>query len=178
MQIIKIALALLCLIILGTRPMFGHTFNSDKLGFAADFPFQPTVGKAAASSVDKDGDVVSNAVIVTSKVPGIYVTMVTVDFYMKPSRLDATAALTRTRDDFLKGLGATVISSDPGISGGYRALFFKYDTADHSMAGNGVIVVVPHKKPQVYLVVTMHTPQASADNIAALKSFITSFHPR
>jgi hypothetical protein len=101
---------------------------------------------------------------------------VTVDAYAVPAKLNVARTLKAMRDDFLRALNAKVISSDPGTRDGYKAIFFSYERSNGLAVGNGIAVIVPRKKPRTYFVVSMHTPNATAEQIAAVDRFLASFH--
>ena len=86
------------------------------------------------------------------------------------------ATLKAMRNDFIRGMEAKVVSSDPGTRDGHQALFFSYEARDHSSAGSGIAIIVSRKKPRTYLVVNMHTPAASAEQIVVADAFLASFH--
>lgn len=69
-----------------------------------------------------------------------------------------------------------LVSSDPGTRDGNQALYFSYDTPGHSARGAGIAIVIAKKKPRTFLVVTMHTPAATAEQIVGTDNFLASFH--
>ena len=170
-------LAYTCLLLsLLLAPASGETFTSDQYDFTAEFPAQPSVGTPQGSETDSKGNFISTSVMIQVQVQGIYTAMVTVDSYVVPLKIDSSSTLLAISRSFVAQLNATTTSSKPGKRDGRRARFFSYGTADHSMMGKGIVVVVPAKKPRTYLVLTMHTPLASEDEIAALDKFLDSFH--
>lgn len=154
----------------------GAQFESDKYGFSANFPDEPTVSKPKGSETDQQGNFIARMVMCTAAEQGEITALVTVDSYSVPTKLNVPADLKTMRDDFVRGMGAKLVSSSAGTRDGYRALFFVYDTQDHSAAGNGVAIIVPQKKPRTYLVVTMHTEAASTQQLSNLDEFFASFH--
>ena len=159
-------------------PVAAHaaSFTSDKYGFTADFPVPPTVGEPKGSETDNEGNFVATMVMFTAQEPGATSALVTVDTYAVPTKLNAAATLKAMRNDFIRGMEAKIVSSDPGMRDGHQALFFTYQARDHTAAGSGIAIIVPRKKPRTYLVVNMHTPAASADQIVAVDAFLASFH--
>ena len=155
---------------------FGAQFVSDKYGFSADFPNEPTVSEPKGSETDNEGNFISTMVMFSAHEPGTTSALVTVDTYAVPTKLNVAATLKAMRNDFIRGLEAKIVSSDPGTRDGHQALFFTYDTRDHSAAGSGIAIIVPRKKPRTYLVVNMHTPAASAEQIVVADAFLASFH--
>ena len=154
---------------------FGEGVVSIKYGFSAEFPMAPSFSEPQGAETDANGKTISNTVMIQDAMPGSYTAMVTVDSYIVPIKIDAPSTLQAMTKGFVAQLDARTTSSKPGQFDGKPARFFAYDTADHSVAGNGMIVLVPSKKPRIYLVITSHTPMASADQIAALDKFIKSF---
>ncbi len=175
MRIFAAIAACSCLFLL-SAPAFGETFTSEEYGFTAEFPARPTVGPPQGSETDSKGNFISTSVMIKTQVLGVYTAMVTVDSYLVPLKIDPSSTLLAISRSFVAQLDATTTSSKPGRLDGYRARFFSYDTADHSASGKGIVVIVPAKKPRTYLVLTMHTSAASADEIAALDKFLDSFH--
>ena len=169
---VAISLALLLL------PVAAHaeSFTSDKYGFTADFPVPPTVGEPKGSVADNEGNFISTMVMFSAHEPGTTSSLVTVDTYAVPTKLNVAATLKAMRNDFIRGMEAKIVSSDPGMRDGHQALFFTYDTRDHSAAGSGIAIIVLRKKPRTYLVVNMHTPAAAAEQIVAVDAFLASFH--
>ena len=157
-------------------PAFAVPFDSSDLGFSAEYPSTPTVGAPEGSEQDSAGNFVSHSVTVSSISQGEYAAMVAVDTYDSPIKLDIDGSLINERDNFLKGLKASYTSSTKGTQNGYQALFFTYDTPDHSAAGSGFIAIDVAARPRIYVVVTMRTPSASSAEISALDSFLGGFH--
>lgn len=154
----------------------GETYSSDQYGFTADFPVAPTVGQPKGSEKDGNGNFISTAVDFTAAEGGVYAALISVESYVVPTKLDITQALAIQRDNLAKGLNASVSASDPGTQDGHPALFFSYDTPDHSAAGSGIVAYVETDKPRGYIVVTMRTPSTSAAQIADLDRFLKTFH--
>jgi len=159
-------------------PVASHaeSFTSDKYGFTADFPVPPTVGEPKGSAADNQGNFISTMVMFSAQQPGATSSLVTVDTYAVPRKLNVAATLKAMRNDFIRGLEAKIVSSDPGTRDGHQALFFTYEARDHTAAGSGIAIIVPRKKPRTYFVVNMHTPTASAEQIVAVDAFLASFH--
>lgn len=153
----------------------GEPYSSDDLGFTADFPVAPTVGDPTGSEKDKDGNFISTSVTFLAREQGVYMAGVTVDSYVVPTNLDVAQSLINERDSFLKPLNASYTSSNSGTQDGNPALLFSYDTPDHSTAGSAIVAIVTAEKPRIYLAITMHTPNASAAQIADLDKFLKSF---
>jgi len=172
MRKITAFIALACLI---PAAAFGESFISTKYGFSAEFPKAPTVGEPRNAETDDAGKVISQSVMIQAAGPGAYTAMVTADMYTVPVKIDAAITLTAMVKGFAAQLDATLGSNKAGKFEDKPARFFSYDTADHSVAGNGMIVLVPSKKPRIYLVVNMHTPRATPEDAAALDKFLASF---
>jgi hypothetical protein len=170
-----LAYSCICLLLV---PAWADPFVSDQYHFTADFPAPPTVGTPQGSETDERGNFISTSVMIQTQVQGVYTAMVTVDNYVVPLKIDTPSLLLAMAHSFVDELNAKTTASKSGKLDGYRARFFSYDTPDHSKAGKGIVVIVPGKKPRTYLVVTMYTPLASQDEIAALDSFIASFHTK
>ncbi len=171
MRTIAAVLAFLVLI----PAAYGESFVSNKYGFSAEFPSQPSVGIPQGSETDASGKFVSQSVNIMAESQGVYTAMVTVDSYTVPVKIDASPTLTAMVRSFVAQLDAVATSSKPGKLEGRPARFFTYATADRSIAGSGIVVLVPSKKPRIYMIVTMHTPLASDGQIAALDKFLKSF---
>ncbi len=154
----------------------GETYTSEEFGFTADFPAAPAVGQPEGSEKDGNGNFISTSVSFTAAEQGVYAAIVSVESYSVPAKLDIDAALVIQRDSLVKGLNGSVSSSKPGKQDGHPALFFSYDTPDHSMVGDGVVAYVETEKPRSYIVVTMQTPETSATRIADLDRFLRTFH--
>jgi hypothetical protein len=169
----SLAAGLVCLM-LASSAALADNFVSNKFGFSANFPGTVDVSEPQPSETDDSGKSISNMVTIKSQMPGTYTAMVTVDMYFKPAKIDASAARAMI-NVFAAQLDAKVTSSKPGVVDGYKARFFSYESRDKTAAGNGIVVIVGSKKPRVYQVFTMHTPQASAADIAALDAFLKSF---
>lgn len=172
----RMAAAVSVVLLLLTAAALGEPYSSDDLGFTADFPVTPTVGAPTGSEKDKDGNFISTSVMFMALEQGAYAAGVTVDSYDVPRNLDVAQSLINERDAFLKPMSASYSSSNSGTQDGNPALFFSYDTPDHSAAGSAVVAVVTAAKPRIYLAITMHTPNASAAQIADLDKFLGSFH--
>ncbi len=153
-----------------------ETFVSNKYGFSADFPIPPVVGSEQNSETNDAGKVISRSVEIKAESTSIYTALVTVDSYIVPTRINAGSTLKTMVKMFVVQLDGRATASKPGKVDGFPARFFSYDTPDHKLAGDGVAVIVPGKLPRIYLVVTMHTPMASPDEVAALAKFVASFH--
>jgi len=153
----------------------GESFISAKLGFSADFPSAPVVGEPQNSETDASGKYISTSVMIQDAVPGTYTAMVTVETYSVAMKIDAQSTLAAMVKGFAAQLDAKLTSNRSGKLEGKPARFFSYDTADHSTAGSGMVVLVPSKKPRIYLVVDMHTPTAAPEQLAALEAFLKSF---
>lgn len=166
--------ASLVLLMLGSSAALAENFVSNKYGFSANFPTTAVVGEPQPSETDSAGKYISNMVTIKAEMPGTYTAMITVDMYTKPAKIDAGAARAMI-NVFAAQLDATVTSQKPGVVDGNKARFFSYETRDKTAAGSGIVVIVGSKKPRVYQVFTMHTPQASATDIAALDAFLKSF---
>jgi hypothetical protein len=167
--------ALFALVVLIPAAASGESFVSAKYGFSANFPMAPSVGEPQASESDASGKAIASTVMIQDVTPGVYTAMVTVETYTKPVSIDASSTLSAMVQGFVAQLDAKMKSNKPGKVEGKPARFFSYDTADHSAAGNGVIVLVPAKKPRIYLVVGNYTTQASDADKAALDTFVKSF---
>ena len=151
-------------------------FVSNKYGFSADFPVSPVVSPEQNSETNDAGKVISRSAEIKAESTGIYTALVTVDSYIVPTKVDAPSTLRTMVRMFVVQLDARATASKPGKVDGFPARFFSYETPDHQTAGDGVAVIVPGKLPRIYLVVTMHTPMASPDEVANLAKFIKSFH--
>jgi hypothetical protein len=154
----------------------GETYSSDHLGFTAEFPAAPIVGDPQGAESDAKGRFISTSVIVKTQVMGVYTAMVTIDSYSVPMQIEPSSTLLAMSRSFAAQLDATITSTKAGKLDGNRARFFTYETRDHSSTGKGVVVVVQAKKPRTYMAVSMHTSLASDSDVAALESFIASFH--
>jgi len=172
----RLAAAAAVALLLLPAAAFGEQYNSDKYGFSADFPSAPTVGDPTGSEKDKDGNFVSTSVMFTDIDQGVSAALIAVDSYVVSMPIDVAASLTNERDNFVKGMSASTTSSRAGTLDGSQALFFSYDRADHGAGGSGVVVIIETAKPRIYVVATMHTPSASAERIADLDRFVSSFH--
>jgi hypothetical protein len=166
--------ASLALLMVVSSAALAENFVSNKFGFSANFPTSVVAGEPQPSETDDTGKYISNVVTIKAEMPGTYTALVTVDMYVKPAKIDASAARAMI-NVFAAQLDAKVTSSKPGVVDGYKARFFSYESRDKTAAGNGIVVIVGSKKPRVYQVFTMHTPQASAADIAALDAFLKSF---
>ena len=155
---------------------FGAPFTSEEYAFTADFPSAPTVGAPQGAEKDAAGNFISNSVDFMVSEQGVCAAVVSVETYVVPVTLDSTQVLTIQRDNFVKGLNASLGTSSPGTLDGHPSLTFSYDTPDHSLAGNGIVVFIGTKIPRDYIVVTMHTQNASAARVASLETFLNSFH--
>lgn len=171
----RIVAALFALIALAPAAAFGDSFVSTKYGFSAEFPAAPTVGQPQGAETDDAGKIISDSLMIQDNSPGIYTAMVTIDTYTVPVKIDASSTLQAMVKGFVAQLDAKLTSNKPGKVEGKPARFFSYDSADHSVAGNGMIVLVPSKKPRIYLVVGNYTPQAMASDKQALDKFLKSF---
>ncbi len=173
MRKLAAVVATLCVLFL---PAAAEQFTSAQLGFSADFPTTANVGQSDGSEKDNNGNFISHAVMTTSAQPGYFVAIAVVDSFDIPFNLDIPGTLATERDNFLKSLNASITASHTGTLDGNQATFFTYDTADHSASGSGVVAVVAREKPRVYMAATMYTPNASSDQVAALGTFLESFH--
>ena len=171
----RLLTAIIAWLALVSAAAFGESYISSKYGFSADFPASPAIGEPQGAESGANGKTISNTVMIQDAAPGVYTAMVTVDSYIVPVKIDSSTTLQVMVKGFVALLDAKLTSNKPGKFDGKPARFFAYDTADHSVAGNGMMVLVPSKKPRIYLVITSHTPIASADQIAALDKFFKSF---
>lgn len=149
-------------------------YSSDLLGFSADFPGTPAVDSPAGSEKDETGKFISTSVMVSEQVQGVYMAAVLVDTFDAPHVLDIPLSLANERDSFVKPLNGTVTTSNTGFVDGNQAMFFNYVTPDGSSAGGGIVSIVAGEKPRIYLLVTMHTANASSAQLAALDRFTGS----
>jgi hypothetical protein len=172
----QLAVATSLVLLLLPVAVHAESFTSDKYGFSADFPVSPTVSEPKGSEIDNEGNFIATMVMFSAHEPGTTSALVTVDSYAVSKKLNIAATLKAMRNDFIRGMEAKIVSSDPGTRDGHQALFFTYDTRDHSAAGSGIVIIISRKKPRTYLVVNMHTPAASAEQIVAADAFLASFH--
>jgi len=154
---------------------FGDAFISTKYGFSAEFPAAPSVGEPQGAETDNAGKFISHSVMIQDATQGVYTALVTIDSYDVAIKIDAAATLQAMAKGFVAQLDARMKSNKPGKLEGKPARFFSYDSADNSVAGSGMIVLVPSKKPRIYLVVGNFTPQATEADKAALDKFVKSF---
>lgn len=153
-------------------------YASGDLGFAAEFPASPTVGAPEDSEKDEAGNVLSRSVTVSCLEQGVYMAAAVVDTFLKPIKIDVQGSLVLERDNFIKGLEASLVSANPSTLDGHRAMFFTYERPDHSAAGSGVVVIEETDVPRIFVVVTMHTPAATDAQKSDLDAFLSSFHTK
>jgi hypothetical protein len=170
----KIA-ALAALLVLPVAASAG-TFHSDQLGFSADFPGDVDVGKPAGSETDSSGKFISTSVMVSAHVQGVYFAGVTVDTYDAPTSVEIEGSLRNERDAFIAGVKGNVLSTTRGKVDGKQAEFFTYKTSSGENSGSGIIVISPDARPRIYVVVVMHSPKATPQQLAALDKFAHSLH--
>lgn len=173
MRFSAIVLAAICLT-LAAPASAGEAYSSDELGFSAEFPATPDVGKPQGSETDAKGRYIAQSVIVKAEVVGIYTAMVTVDTYNVAVQVDSNTMLAMSRS-FAAQLDASITSSKPGKQDGHSARFFTYKT-HNGAEGKGVVVAVPGKKPRTYMAVTMATSLAADAEKLALDTFLVTFH--
>ncbi|MBI3678090.1 MAG: hypothetical protein HY243_15890 [Proteobacteria bacterium] len=166
--------AALCLL-LAPAAARAESYASDELKFSADFPETPTVSAPIDSERDAQDHIISRVISVTVGKQRTFMAAVFCDTFSVTKTLDVDGTLNLERDNFVNGLPAAITSSHTELVNGHRAMYFTYAAANHGAAGQGVVIIVETEKPQIYLVETMYTRQASDSEKAALETFFASF---
>jgi hypothetical protein len=171
----KLAAIVFSLLAFAAPCALADVVSAPDYGFSADFPVTPQITPPAPSEKDADGKTISMATIYNGGVQGSYVSIVTVDVFNGPTKINVSASLDQERDNFVKPFSAQITQSHTGTLQGSPANFFTFSTPDGSIQGRGMIVILDQPTPRIYIVTMAYragTPQATID---ALNLFIDSF---
>ncbi len=169
-------LLLLTILLMAPGAALAGEFTSGEFGFSADYPGTPAPGAAEDSEKGPDGAVISRSTAFDDVAKGVYFATVTADRYIVPAGVDAGSSLKAEHDQLIKAINGTSTVGSMTAFQGHPAMQFAFDTPDHAIRGQGMIVVVESAYPTIYLVVACRFAGATADTEVALDRFFTSFH--
>jgi hypothetical protein len=171
----NLSAAIVAGLVLAAAPSaFADTFKSAEHRFSAIFPGAVEQGPPKDNATDENDKVISRMTEFTNSAPGRYVAMVIADAYITPYPIQSTTYIPHNIKGFLDGIKGTATQKDILFEGN-PAVQFAFDTPDHSIQGQGLLVFVPGAMPRAYMVAALPGPDATAEDRAKLNAFITSF---
>lgn len=162
------------LMLASTPSAFGDAFKSSTHKFSANFPAAVEQGAPEDNATDENGKVISRITSFQDSANGRYLAIVMADKYITPYAVSADVYLDHNMKGFLEGIKGTATQKRIQFEGN-PAVQFSFDTPDHSIQGQGLLVFIPGPQPSAYMVGAMRMSNATPDDRAKLDAFITSF---